>query len=190
MSDAATIQDTLLHLVPGFIALKAFYLVGFQSRRTDLELTIWSVVVAALIGAGFGIVAPAVHEGFLIAAEMLAGLALGLIAGVGWLKLLKRWPSVRSNVSSRAWDDVFAMVPTRWMQIWLTDGRVVFGWPRDIAIAQVSDSLDVYLLEPAWVDPVTGARTLMTGVEGVLILDSSISFVQVESPAAAGATTG
>lgn len=186
MSDAATIQDTLLHLVPGFIALKAFYIVGFQTRRTDLELTLWSLVVAAFINAVFGVVAPDIEASRRVIVEMLAGLALGLLAALAWLELVKRRPNVQSSVviTSRAWDDVFALTPTRWMQIWLTDGRVVMGWPGDVAIAQLSDSLDLYLREPQWVDPVTGARTPMTGVEGLLILESSISFVQVESPVA------
>jgi uncharacterized protein DUF6338 len=51
MITAEGVADTLRLLIPGFVALKLFYLFGLKTKRSDLEWTLWSVLVAAPLAA-------------------------------------------------------------------------------------------------------------------------------------------
>ncbi len=54
------------------------------------------------------------------------------------------------------------------------------GWAGQAALDSVADDLDIYLFQPSWVDPASNDRVPMTNVDGVLIRESSILYVQVQ----------
>jgi len=176
MISAADVEVTLRYIVPGFLALKVFYFLGLKTRRTDLEWTLWSLLAAVLIDAGVGrLNPPDANVRLLIAVvtALLAGLAL---AGV-WYVLCRVWPSARWIGSRTSWD---AILPTaKWIQIWTQKDQIIIGYPRVIADSVDTDQLDLYVQEPAWVDPATGARSPMQGVAGVLIAQAEIRLIQV-----------
>jgi len=79
---ASDIRDTLLLLAPGFLALKIFAWRGFQIRRTDLEWTMWSLLVAGVINGVltfFGLPSAAV-----VVSSFAAAIAIGFGGGALW----------------------------------------------------------------------------------------------------------
>lgn len=49
MITADQVVDTLRLLIPGFVALKVFYVFGQRTKRADWEWTLWSVLLSAPI---------------------------------------------------------------------------------------------------------------------------------------------
>ena len=62
--------------------------------------------------------------------------------------------------------------------VWLRDGPTILGTPRTVAESVDTDDLDVYLLNPWWVDP-DGSRREVTGVLGIWVAARDIRFIQV-----------
>ena len=48
---APQVVDTLRLLVPGFVLLKAFYIVGLRTKRSDAQWVIWSILAAVPVNA-------------------------------------------------------------------------------------------------------------------------------------------
>lgn len=172
------VAATLRYLVPGFVALKTFSIAGLQSRRTDLELTFWSLLAAAAINTvidRFGLDTTS-H----LVAALIGAVVIGLVGGAAWNAVARHFPSVRVRASRRAWDSVLDRRGDEapWIQVWTRVGHVIAGWPYTMAISAEADELDLYLRDPAWVNVETNERTPM-GIEGVLILESDIAFIQV-----------
>lgn len=166
---------TIAYLIPGFVALKVFQVVALRTRRTDLELTLWSLLASAAIRAvvvPLGITSPTLD----LAVSLVLAVVAALVASRLWAGATRRWPRLSHAVSRQAWDAMFA-VPG-WAQVWTDDGRIVFGWPHLVAETAETDTPDLLIAEPAWVDPDTQARTPMTGVEFVLLPERSIRMVQ------------
>jgi hypothetical protein len=171
---------TLLYVLPGFVALKIFYVLGLRRRRSDLEWTLWSVLAAAPLGAAAMTLWPATgQEHVRIAIALALGAALGLLLVGLWHAAVRRWPDLILHTSARAWDSVLPQA--QWVQVWTNDGKVISGAPRVIAISSETDTLDLYLEQPAWVNPETGDLIEMTGVAGYLVPADSIAHVQVLS---------
>jgi hypothetical protein len=175
----ADLEGALRLVVPGFVALKVFSLLALRSRRTDLELTLWSLLVAVFIDATVSHFSPSDDLIRLVEACALGGV-LGIGSALGWRALSGRFRSLRATLSRSAWDAVLAQ--PQWVQIWLNDGHVIFGHPTVIANSAETDDLDVYVEDPQWVDATTGARSPMAGVAGVYLPATSISFVQLQGP--------
>jgi hypothetical protein len=62
MISSDQVEATLAFLIPGFVALKIFYLVGQRTKRADWEWTLWSLLVSAPIGAAANVIAAALGQ--------------------------------------------------------------------------------------------------------------------------------
>lgn len=182
------IEATLRYLVPGFLAVKLFYRFGLQGRRSDLELTLWSVLAAGSINTVLGRFPSLEPDARLLVALVVGGVG-GVVLGLGWRALVDRQPQLKAGASRRAWDVVLTVGKrdaAPWVQVWTTDGYVIRGWPRTIGLDADTDAPDLYLRDPAWIDATSNETppTPMTGVDGVLVAESKIAFVQVMAPQA------
>jgi hypothetical protein len=175
---AADVDATIRYLIPRFIAIKVFTFFGLPGRRTDLELTLWSLLVAAFINAGIDR-RPSLDLNGRLVLSSAAAVLVGVVLSRAWLVLSARQERLRAGAARGAWDLVLSRASAPWVQCWVSDGRIVTGWPQFFALAAETDVLDLYLRDPQWVDPATQARSPMAGIEGVLIPRDSIQFIQV-----------
>jgi uncharacterized protein DUF6338 len=172
-------QAALALLLPGFLALKIFAARGGESRRTDLEWTLWSLLVAALIGATLDLFGwPAA-----LRVRLVPSLALGLLGGVGAVIVWKIWglihPASEVALDKRAWDHVFRN--PHWVLLTLKDGDSLLGWPKVIADSKDTDDLDIYLERCEWV-LADGTRQPLVNTKGMLVPRSEITRIQVLEP--------
>ena len=114
--------------MPGFLALKVFYVFGLRTRRTDLEWTLWSLLAAAVIDAAVGaviFVAPAIVAVPRLVLALIIAIAAGFSLAGGWYLIGRVWPVARQRASRMAWD---AILPhPQYVQIWMTDGNAIFN---------------------------------------------------------------
>lgn len=178
---AADIDATIRYLIPGFVAIKVFTFFGLPGRRTDLELTLWSLLVAAFINAGIDR-GPSLDANGRLVLSTTSATIVGVVLARGWIALSARQERLRTGAARGAWDLVLSRSTGPWVQCWVGDGRIITGWPQFFALAAETDVIDLYLRDPQWVDPVTQARVPMAGIEGVLIPRDSIQFIQVFEP--------
>jgi len=175
MFSASDLRDTLLLLAPGFLALKIFAWRGFRARRTDLEWTMWSLLVAGVINGTL------VFTGWPQPALLVASLLFAVALGIGLAGLWEWWAAHHEHalapVTARAWDAVL-LERSRWIQVRLKDGATVRGRTRTVAESATTDDLDLYLTQCEWVLR-DGTRKPMTGVEGLLVPRSDITRLQV-----------
>jgi hypothetical protein len=165
----------LRFVVPGFVFLKAFYLIGLRTRRTDLEWVVWSLVASAPITAA----ATALwRQDDLNRFAIAIGIALvsAVVLSIGWRVLTAVFPSIRESIQATAWDAVLSR--SLWVEVWLTTGEIYMGKTRITADSAQTDRLDLYLLDPAYT---TNRREWisMPTVEGILIAASQIRMVTV-----------
>ena len=183
------IAAALRYLIPGFLAVKVFYWFGIKSRRTDLELTLWSVIAAAVVNVAIDLLWPPTaqaagsptpddYKRFLLAG--LVGLIVGgIVAGV-WRLAYRQSAWLRVFVAVRSWDAVLA--ESNWLQVWTKDGKVFLGCITHMADPADTDDLDIYLSQPEAVDG-DGQRTpILPETDGLLIARSEILRVQVFKP--------
>lgn len=176
---AADIQGTLEYLVPGFVALKVFYVVGLRTRRSDFGWTVLSIATAA------GLNVLATRAGITDATERVIvatvfGVVVALIAGAAWVRIDRRVPRVKAAFDRQAWDATWSH--EGWYQVWIRGGPIVLGAPLTVSESADTDDLDVYLGDPKWVDRGDGHRVPMTGVTGVWVAARDIELVQVLDP--------
>lgn len=173
MITAEQVKDTLAFLVPGFLALKIFALRGGISRRTDFEWTVWSILVAALIGVVLDLFRLPAAERFL--PSLVVATAGGLLAIVVWAAWSRIHPQAKVDLSPRAWDQVFR--EPNWVLITLRTGESVLGWPKVVAESKDTDDLDIYIERCEWVRD-DGAREIVSA-KGLLIPRSEITRLQI-----------
>jgi hypothetical protein len=176
MVSADDVVATLRFLVPGFVALRVFYWFGLKTKRTDLELTLWSLLAAAIIDAIASLANPGDGTFRLLVALGIA-VALGAVGSAAWVEASGRWPTLIEEASPTAWEGV--LDKAHWVHVWNTTGEVIFGNVRILGLAAETDDLDLYLENPAWVDQNTGKRTPIEGTEGLIIKRSDIRMIQV-----------
>ena len=176
MISADDVVATLRFLVPGFVALRVFYWLALRTKRTDLELTLWSLLAAAVIDALAGLLNPGEGLVRLIIALAIA-VALGAFTSAAWLAASERWPTLLEDASPTAWEGVLGR--PHWVQVWNTKDEVIFGYVSVLGLAAETDDPDLYLQEPEWVNPGTGVRTPIAGTEGMIIKRSDIRMIQV-----------
>jgi hypothetical protein len=185
---AGDAQATLAYLVPGFLALKLFYVVGLRTRRSDLSWTVLSVAAAAGLN---GIVAltGVTDPSWRVAYATLLGLLAALVAGAVWRPIRDSTLGRRVKVSfdRQAWDALWG--EPAWVQVWVRDGPVVFGAARVAADSVETDNLDIFVSSPSWVDRVTGDRTPATGTAGIWIAAADIQLIQLLAETDAPAQT-
>jgi Family of unknown function (DUF6338) len=171
---AAEVADSLALLIPGFVLMKVFYLLGFQTKRSDAQWVIWSVLATA----------PILWTASALSRSTPVGLPVAIALGVGggaalsllWRALIHFVPAIGSEVNIRAWDNVLGG-GERWIQVELTDGRTFRGWHEYAARSVDTDDLDLYLRDPAAV--VKDDYVALDGVEGLLLERSQIVMVAV-----------
>jgi hypothetical protein len=179
MISADDVVATLRFLVPGFVALRVFSTLALKTKRTDLELTLWSLLAAAVIDALASLVNPGVGLVRLVLALGIA-VALGAFGSAAWLEASRRWPTLLEEASPSAWEGVLGT--PHWVQVSTTSGEVIFGYVRILGLAAETDDPDLYLEEPGVVNATTGARTPIEGTEGLIIKRSDIRLIQVLAP--------
>jgi hypothetical protein len=179
MVSADDVVATLRFLVPGFVALRVFYWFGLRTKRTDLELTLWGLLTAAVIDAIASLANPGDGTIRLLLAIGIA-VGLGALGSLAWIEASGRWPTLTQEASPTAWEGVLG--EPHWVHVWNTSGEMIFGYVRILALASETDEPDLYLEEPEWVDQKTGTRTPIAGTEGLIIKRSDIRMIQVLAP--------
>lgn len=187
MASAEDIAATLRFIAPGFVALSVIYWFGLKTKRTDLQLTLWSLIAAAPIDAAVSYTNPPTPD-----ARVLTGIAAGVVLGatfsVAWRLAARAFPALRAGASPTAWDAVLA--GALWVNVWTKAGDIIFGTPRVVALSVETDDVDLYLEEPAWVDRDTGDRNPKPGTAGILIRREEIQMVEILAPVAPEANSG
>jgi hypothetical protein len=173
MISAADVEATLRYLVPGFVALKVFSVLGLKTKRTDLELTLWSLLAAVLIDAGVSKLNPTDQDQRLVAALSIA-MGTGVVLSVAW-HFLKASSWLRAQSSPQAWDWAFSV--SQWINVWTSSGKIVFGSAEVVASSAETDQLDLYIQDPYWLED--GHRKPMDNVAGLWISESEIQMIQV-----------
>jgi hypothetical protein len=179
MVSADDVVATLRFLVPGFVALRVFYWLGLKTRRTDLELTLWSLLAAAVIDAVANLAHPGDGTTRLVLAVAIA-VAIGGFGSAAWIWASTRWPVLATEAAPTAWERV--LTEPHWVNVWNTSDEVIFGTIRIVGLAIETDDPDIYLEEPEWVDTTTGTRTPIQGTAGLIIKRSDIRLIQVLAP--------
>jgi hypothetical protein len=185
---ADDVADTLRLLVPGFVALKVFYVLGLRTKRSDAQWAIWSVLATVPLAALAGVIHRQNDDTRLGWALGLAVLG-GSLGSLLWAKLLSKWDYLRTRTAIRAWDDV--LTDPCWIQIWTKDGKTLVGWNREIALSTETDDLDIYIDNPYVVDS-TGAPVTLPNLKGILIARSEIHQIALfaDDPAIADPGSG
>lgn len=185
---------TLRVIVPGFIALRWFYWRAFPRRQTDLELVLFGLIASLPLYWLASLILP--PEPAVVAAAspnetrtVLLAMALAAVAGeVGawlWRRAARRWPNLRTRMSSAVWDDVLTRPEGGWFQVYTSDKSVYHGWVQYVADTTDTDEPDLYLREPTSVSQ-DGSSRPMPGVEGILIPRSGIvAIIRFNAPGTA-----
>ncbi len=173
---ADQVADTLRLVVPGFLAAKAFYLVGLRTKRSDAQWVIWSLIAAVPITALANFVHPG-RDSLNLVISFAVGIVGGAVAGLLWSLLVRAWPSLKGDASLRAWDIILSRNPSNWLQVELLNKKVVSGRSLYAGRSVDTDDLDLYLAQPQLVD---GNRYIdLPDVEGMLINRSQIATITV-----------
>lgn len=171
---ADDIQATLEYLVPGFVALKVFYVLGLRTRRSDFGWTVLSIATAAFLNFAatnyWGITDP----DYRVIDATVLGIGVALVAGLMWRFVAPTWGHLFDR---QAWDAAF--VRPHWVAVWVKDGPIVLGWPKTVSESAEADDQDVYLVEPTFLDRGTNAETQIPTIRGIWISASEIQLIQV-----------
>lgn len=162
-------------IIPGFLALRVFYWFGLKTQRTDLELILWSLVLSLPLYAFALRALPNDDVGTVIMASV-SGVAVGIARTLAWRSLVRRRPEYRDYMLATAWDSVLSRPEGGWFQVRTTDGVIYLGWNRIAADSAQTADLDLYLLEPQYIDS-AGNPQPITGAEGVLIPRSGVTSI-------------
>jgi hypothetical protein len=181
---AEDIKATLEYLVPGFVALKVFYVAGLRTRRSDLGWTTLSVASAAVLNAWTTWLGVTDVSWRVVSATGI-GIVVAVIAAGIW-RAIRR--PLKHLFDRQAWDALFAR--PSWMQVWLKDGTIILGAPRVFSESAETDSQDIYLQDVSWVDASNGERTPIDGVEGMWVAAVEIRFIQLLAEQRATLTAG
>jgi Family of unknown function (DUF6338) len=172
---AAQVADTLRLLLPGFVALKLFYLFGPRTKRGIGEWSLLSILATVpinLVATRFRANDDDLRFGIAVAIAVGSGAVAGMLYSVAWRRLT--W--VQFSSSARMWD--YVMSSNQWVQVWLKNGQTFIARPESVALTSEVDDADVYLTEPHAIDE-AGQTPRMEKVEGFLVARSEISDVAV-----------
>src|SRR6266851_7885945 len=91
---AQQVVDTLALLVPGFVLIKVFYFFGLQTKRSDAQWVIWSILASAPIAS----LASALTRGSgsltTLAVSLLFAVTGGVLLSAAWGQLAARRPDL------------------------------------------------------------------------------------------------
>ncbi len=178
VTSLAEAAATLQAVVPGFIALRVFYWIAYPTKRTDLELVLWSLLWSVPL---WGVAAWFVHPpadnsipGWTIATAWAIAAGGGAIAAGVWRMLAKRWESLRLQASSTVWDSIVTPPRGGYLQVEMLDGTRILGWIGSAAYSVQAEDPDVYIREPAYLD--SNDREIdLPRVDGILIARSNVA---------------
>lgn len=172
MITAQQVTDTLALLIPGFVALKVFYVFGLQTKRSDAEWALWSILFSAPIAGLTWIIATSNN--------LVVSLALAVIIGglliAAWRLVAQTWPTLKAKEQIRAWDVIFGG-DAPWLQVEMSDGRVFVGQPKYVASSVDTDALDLYLIDVRQSNGTV--LTPIPGIDGLLIARSDVNLIAV-----------
>ena len=130
----------------------------------------------------------------LIIIGVVLGAILGVILVVGWRVLDRYIPWVGAKGIPTTWDRVVDRKIVAWVEVLISDGRRISGKLARVATDVETETPDVFLTKPAWVDA-SGSRTPFGDVQGVWLPRSEIKLmvivadVQPPAPAAEPASS-
>jgi hypothetical protein len=170
--------------------MKTFYQFGLQTKRSDAQWAIWSILAAAIVNElanqTISTLRPAWDNAFVTAFAIAigAGLALSFV----WRKWWSRAPQLAGAGAIRAWDAIFVSLGerSRWVQVQTLHSGVISGRTLYAAKSVDTDDLDLYVVEPKLVQD--DKFVDLPGVEGLLIQRSEIASLAVfaAKPSSAG----
>ena len=175
MITAQQVTDTLALLIPGFVALKVFYVFGLQTKRSDAVWALWSILFSAPIAGLTSTVAAAGVHYSLVVSLILAVIIGGLLTLI-WRLVARIWPTLKAKEQIRAWDVVFGG-DAPWLQVEMSDGKVFVGQPKYVASSVDTDALDLYLIDVRQSDGTS--LTQIPGIDGLLIARSDVNLIAV-----------
>jgi hypothetical protein len=173
---AQQVADTLALLVPGFVLVKVFYVFGLQTKRSDAQWVIWSILASAPIAAFTSLVTGGLGAGVTLAVSLLLAVTGGVLLSVAWTRMAAQWPRLLAKQLIRSWDVVLSP-KQRWLQLELADGRVLVGQQKYLATSVDTDDLDLYLVNVR--QPDNGKLEAIAGVDGVLVQRKDIRLIAV-----------
>jgi len=183
---AAQVADTLRLLVPGFIVMKLFYQFGLQTKRSDAQWVVWSILAAVPVNATADALYPNVDVWHSALVALLTVVGAAFLVAL-WKLAVRSRPGLARGYTIRAWDNLF-IGRASWLQVETTDGRLISGWPKYAARSVDTDDLDLYLTEPRLVEK--GAYVDLPGVAGILIARSRIAYISVMASGGQSAASG
>lgn len=173
---AQQVTDTLALLVPGFVLVKVFYFFGLQTKRSDAQWVIWSVLASAPIASlasrpttGYGTMTT-------LTVSLLFAVTGGVLLSGAWRQLAAGRPDLLARELIRAWDVVLSP-RQRWLQMELVDGRVFLGKQEYLALSVDTDDLDIYLVDVR--QSTDGNLEVIEGIDGLLVRRADIRFIAV-----------
>jgi hypothetical protein len=170
---AAQVADSLALLVPGFVLMKAFYVLGFPTTRSDAQWVIWSILATAPLLALTNALLHGRPDWRTFPVELFTGLASGGVLALAWRGLALVAPALQREMTIRAWD----LLGPNWLLVELSDGRRFRGWPKYLARSVDTDDADLFLADPAV--EVGTTYTPLDTVEGLVLKRSDIKMVAV-----------
>ncbi len=173
---AQQVAETLALLVPGFVLVKVFYFLGLQTKRSDAQWVIWSILASAPIAAATSYLTNGMGSLTTLTVSLLFAVTGGVVLSLAWGQLAAGRPDLLARELIRSWDVVLSP-RQRWLQIELLDGRVFLGKQENIALSVDTDDLDMYLIETHQVT--NGTFEAIQGVEGMLVRRADIRFIAV-----------
>jgi hypothetical protein len=173
---AQQVADTLGLLVPGFILVKVFYLFGLQTKRSDAQWVIWSILASAPIAGFTSFIARGFGPNVVLVLSVLFALTSGVLLSLAWKWIAGRWPDLLARQLIRSWDVVLSP-QQRWLQIELVDGRVFVGKQESVALSVDTDDLNLYLIDVR--QPNGEILEPIEGVDGLLVQRADIRLIAV-----------
>ena len=187
----AEIVAGVILLAPGFVALKVFYLLGAQRRRSQWEWTTWSVIASLPITGAASLLrtsiplASTTPDPWETALGLLLGVEFGALMASLWLYVRRsdsRLPEVlRMAFGASAWDEALedAQRNARLIELIMDDGKRYLG---DLRYGDRDDNEAegwVYLAHPEVYEPALKKFRVANGTHGYLVHRDHIRRVRV-----------
>lgn len=174
--DAAQFADTLRLLLPGFVLTKTFYQFGLRTKRSDGQWVLWSILAAAPVAFTGALLVPLPNATALVI-DIPVAIALGALLGVAWQLAAQRWPALRADGATRAWDELF-QGESHWIEVTLKgDLGTYSGYALSVASSVDTDDLDLLIGQPVLVEG--GSLVPIPGVESLLVRREDIGRIIV-----------
>lgn len=180
----------LAFVVPGFLSLKTYAVLGLQGPRDSsqqiIDAVAYSCINYALLAwpileveaSDIHISRPRLYYAFYGFCVLIAPILWALIWR--WIRTTQRMQKFLPHPTDRPWDYVFRKRLPYWMIVTFKDGRQVAGRYDSESFASAAPSPEQLYLEQAWVMNTDGGfERMRTDSAGLLVLGSEISTVEL-----------